>query len=724
MTSLAEQVQGGGRLPPKRRLFDAVAWIALAALILTTATHLVTKPPAMPAYADVRAGWKPSEAWLYDRDGRLLDTERVDFERRRLAWVPLKDISPAVRSAVVRAEDRRFWAHGGVDWLAIAAAVRARLTMGGTGGRSRGASTLPMQLAAFLAPELAQPGQRGWLAKLRQMRAGQALAAHWTHEQMLEAYFNLVPLRGEAQGIGAGANSLFGKRPAEMSRTDAALFAGLLPNPSAGAKALGDRACRIAHAKDCSAIRAAAATLVSGERAARLDPALAPHLATRLLDRPGKRVTTTIDRRIQILAIQAMRRQLAGLGADRVRDGAIVVLDNASGEVLAYVGGVGLESTAAAVDGANAMRQAGSTLKPHLYAQVIERGWLTAASILDDSPVQLDTASGLYVPKNYDHSFKGPVSVRQALASSLNVPAVRTLVIDDVQEFRDRLWALGYHGLVEDGDYYGFSLALGSAEVSLVEQANAFRTFANQGRWSPVHFLIGEDADETRQIVSPAAAFIVGDILSDATARADAFGADSALRLPFWAAAKTGTSKGMRDNWCIGWSDRYTVAVWVGNLEGDSMRAVSGTSGAAPVWRDVMMALHAGHPGKPPAMPGSVEARQIALPGTREPPRREYFLRGTAQTEMAAAPAAARRPRIISPVSGSVYAIDPDIPGDRQRLAVTVSGAVAGHRLILDKRLAGDADAGLQIVPQPGSHVLALVDPGGRTIDRVRFTVR
>ncbi|SKB40233.1 penicillin-binding protein 1C [Sphingopyxis flava] len=707
--------------PRKRRLFDALAWLALALLILTTAAHLLTRPPAMPTYADIRAAWKPSEAWLYDRDGQLLDTERVDFQRRRLAWVPLKDISLAMRKAVVHAEDRRFWAHRGVDWLAIGAAVRARWT----GGPSRGASTLPMQLAAFLAPELAQPGQRSWLAKLRQMRAGRALAARWTREEILEAYLNLVPLRGEAQGIGAGANSLFGKRPAELTRTDAALFAGLLPNPAASAKALGERACRIAEVPDCGPIRAAAATLVSGERAARLDPALAPHLAVRLLDRPGKRVTTTIDRRIQTAAIVALRRQLAGLGADRVRDGAVVVLDNATGDVLAYVGGVGLQSTAAQVDGANARRQAGSTLKPHLYAQVIEKGWLTAASILDDSPVQLDTASGLYVPKNYDHSFKGPVSVRQALASSLNVPAVRTLLIDDVQQFRDRLWALGYRGLVEDGDYYGFSLALGSAEVSLVEQANAFRTFANDGKWSSVNFLAARELREhPRQIVSPAAAFIVGDILADATARADAFGADSALRLPFWAAAKTGTSKGMRDNWCVGWSDRYTVAVWVGNLEGDSMRAVSGTSGAAPVWRDVMMSLHADRPGRPPSMPDGVEMRQIALPGTREPPRREYFLVGTAQAEMAAAPAAARRPRIASPVSGSVFAIDPDIPGDRQRIAVIVTGAAAGHRLILDKRLAGDAEAGLQIVPQPGSHILTLVDPGGRIIDRVRFTVR
>src|SRR3990167_4279415 len=232
--------------PRKRRLRDPLAWLALALLILTTAAHLATKPPAMPAFVAVRADWQPSEAWLYDRDGQLLDSERVDFERRRLAWVPLEDISPAVRTAVVQSEDQRFWSHGGVDWLAVASAVRARLTMGGTGDRSRGASTLAMQLAAFLDPSLAQPGQRDWRTKLRQMRAAQQLAADWSHEQMLEAYFNLLPLRGEAQGIGAGAQSLFGKTPADMTDADAALFAGLLPNPAAGAEALGRRACRIA----------------------------------------------------------------------------------------------------------------------------------------------------------------------------------------------------------------------------------------------------------------------------------------------------------------------------------------------------------------------------------------------------------------------------------------------------------------------------------------------
>mgnify|MGYP002078886582 CR=1 FL=1 len=340
-----------------------------------------------------------------------------------------------------------------------------------------------------------------------------------------------------------------------------------------------------------------------------LDPGLAPHLATKLLRRPGLSVTTTLDTAIQRAAIMALGRQLIGLGETRARDGAVIVLDNASGNVLAYVGGVGGHSTAAQVDGADAPRQAGSTLKPFLYAAAIEAGYLTAASILDDSPVQLDTASGLYVPQNYDRGFKGPVSARSALAGSLNVPAVRTLLLVGVDSFRDRLFDLGYQGLTEDGDYYGFSLALGSAEVTLLEQANAYRTLANGGRWSPLHLRTDDETITARAIVDPVAAWIVSDMMADPGARARTFGLDSALRLPFWAAVKTGTSKAMRDNWCIGFTDRFTVAVWIGNLEGDSMRAVSGTSGAAPVWREIMLALHRDHPGRQPPRPPGIEAR-------------------------------------------------------------------------------------------------------------------
>ncbi|MDQ2878970.1 MAG: penicillin-binding transpeptidase domain-containing protein, partial [Pseudomonadota bacterium] len=581
-----------------------------------------------------------------------------------------------------------------------------------------------MQVAGFLAPGLAAPGARGVWDKMRQMRAAWALEGRWSKDQILEAYLNLAGYRGEAQGIGAAALGLFGKTPDALAKDDALLLAALLPEPQAGAATLTRRACALSHDSDCTRFAGEVASMLGPARRLALDPGLAPHLADRLLTRPGLRMKTTLDFDIQRLAITALKRQLQGLGGSRARDGAVVVLDNASGDVLAYVGGIGGASTAPAVDGANSYRQAGSTLKPFLYAEAIEKGYLTPASILDDSPVQLDTASGLYVPQNYDRGFKGPVSARSALAGSLNVPAVRTLILVGVEAFRDRLWDTGYRGLVEDGEYYGYSLALGSAEVTLLEQANAYRSLANAGRAAPPRLTAADPREPPRAITTPQAAWIVGDMMSDPNARAVTFGLDSALRLPFWAAVKTGTSKAMRDNWCIGFTDRYTVAVWVGNVEGDPMRAVSGTSGAAPVWRDVMLALTAGHSSAQPPRPRGVEQRQVTFADNIEQPRREYFLAGTGMNHIAFAPAESRRPRITNPVSGTVYAIDPDIPPDRQRLAVTVTGAVTAHRLLLDRRDLGAADATPQILAPPGQHRLRLVDIAGHVVDQVLFTVR
>lgn len=688
------------------------------------ALWIATIPPLLPSHQGVVKGWKPSEAWLYDRNGELLDSIRVDFHARRLAWVTLDDMSPELPKAVIGAEDKRFQDHGGIDWLAIASAIKARVD----GSRSRGASTISMQVAAFLAPELASPGQRSWNDKLRQMRAASSLEGGWSKDQILEAYLNMAGFRGEARGIGAASLALFGKDAKSLTHEDSVLLAALLPAPTASAAAIGDRACRLAKDINCQRLKDQAAFMVGQSRQAALDPGLAPHLAAKMLPKAGMKLKTTLDRRIQTVALTALRRQLLGLGGDRARDGAVVVVDNASGAVLAYVGGVGGESTAAAVDGADALRQAGSTLKPFLYGQAIENGYLTPASILDDSPVQLDTASGLYVPQNYDRGFKGPVSVRTALASSLNVPAVRTLLLIGPEAFRDRLWDMGYHGLTEDGQHYGFSLALGSAEVTLLEQAAAYRALALGGVWSPLQIRTGDRPEPARRIMSSPASWLIGDIMADPAARATTFGMDSALKLPFWAAVKTGTSKAMRDNWCVGYTDRYTVAVWVGNLEGDSMRAVSGTSGAAPVWRDVMLALHHDQPGKSPARPAGIVSERVSFAsadlGTSESPRTDYFLAGMAQGKQTMAPPEARRPRITNPVSGSVFALDPDIPSSRQRMAALVSGSVGGHRLILNGRDLGDAGAKPQLLLPPGVYKLALVDLSGKPVDQVRFTMR
>ena len=714
MTEAGNSV-GRGKTVPR-----AIAGAVLALAALAGALDYATLPPPLPDYAQVRRDWRPSEAWLYDRNGELIDSARVDFAARRLAWTPLAEVAPVTRATLLTAEDKRFYGHGGVDLLAMAGAVRDRAR----GRHARGASTLTMQLAGFLAPDLAAPGTRGWRDKLRQARAAWSIERRWTKDQIFEAYLNLAGFRGEAQGVGAAALGLFGKTPEALSRDDSLLLAALLPEPQAAPGRVARRACALAKARDCARFDSAAWSMLGPARSLALDPGLAPHLAARLLTKAGQRVTTTLDARLQRIATIALARQLQGLGAARARDGAVVVVDNATGDVLAYVGGVGGASTAAAVDGANSYRQAGSTLKPFLYAQAIERGYLTPASILDDSPVQLDTASGLYVPQNYDRDFKGPVSARTALAGSLNVPAVRTLLLVGVDPFRDRLWDTGYRGLTEDGQYYGFSLALGSAEVTLLEQVAAYRSVAEGGRWSPLRLTPGAPPTASRAVTTPAAAWIVADILADPNARVATFGLDNALRLPFWAAVKTGTSKALRDNWCIGFSRRYTVGVWVGNLEGDPMHAVSGTSGAAPVWRDVMVAIDLQEAAPEAARPAGVEARAIRFAGGIEQPRREFFVRGTAQAEIASAPVTARRPRITNPVSGSVYALDPDIPVGRQRLAVGVSGAVAAHRLLLDRRDLGAADAHPLMIAGPGRHLLRLVDIGGRIVDQVVFTIR
>ncbi|HSX57303.1 MAG TPA: transglycosylase domain-containing protein, partial [Sphingomonas sp.] len=307
---------------PTHRAWWTGPRIAIAAILSLGALYGVadyaTRPPLLPGHGEAVAAWKPSEAWLYDREGRLLDSARVDFQARRLAWVPLDKVAPAAVEALVAAEDKRFRDHDGIDWWSVAGSVRDRIER----RRARGASTLSMQVAAYLTPGLAAPGSRGLLDKLRQMRAGAALERGWSKDQILEAYLNLAGFRGEAQGIGAAALGLFGKTPEALTRDDGLLLAALLPNPAAGAGEVSRRACALFRASesrdaDCSRFAGAAASMLGPARSLALDPGLAPHLSNRLLTQPGLRVETTIDTRIQRIAIRALRRQLQGLGGTR-----------------------------------------------------------------------------------------------------------------------------------------------------------------------------------------------------------------------------------------------------------------------------------------------------------------------------------------------------------------------------------------------------------------------
>ncbi len=740
--------------------------LALAAWLFLVAGHAA----AAPSFNEVKAGFQPSDTLVTDRHGEVLQRVRTNTSVRKGQWVALQDISPALRTALVLSEDKRFFEHSGVDWRAVSAAAWANVW----NSKTRGASTITMQLAGLLDEDLKRgAGGRSVVQKIGQTVSAQLLESSWRKDQVLEAYLNLVPFRGELVGIDALSQTLFGKSANGLDNREAAVAVALVRAPNARPQQVTQRACSVlkalqaaATAADCDGLDLfAQATLQRRDYGA--SEGLAPHLAQRLLGAQRNAtqsgsLRTTLAAPLQRFAVQTLQQQLRELQARHVEDGAIVVLDNATGEVLAWVGSSGALSRAAEVDGVTALRQPGSTLKPFLYAEAIAERRITAASLLDDAGTQIQTSGGLYIPQNYDHHFKGWVSARTALGASLNVPAVRTLVMVSPDAFHKQLTALGLP-LKETGDYYGYSLALGSAEVSLLQLTNAYRALANGGRLGAVQFTPGARA-ETRPVLDARAAFIVGDILSDSNARARTFGTDSLLATRFWTAVKTGTSKDMRDNWAVGYSQRYTVGVWVGNASGAPMWDVSGTTGAAPIWAAVMGFLHRGQPSRAPTPPAGLvhlavnfstppatssaigtaplpALQQVALTdrsGGYEAPRQEWFIEGTQQTRFglagdplgASTKAAHAQPgsqskqssaRILSPANGTIIALDPDIPPTRQRLSLQAQGT--GLRWLMDgKPLAKGNSA--QWLPWPGRHVVQLLSGSGELLDEIRIEVR
>jgi penicillin-binding protein 1C len=535
-----------------------------------------------------------------------------------------------------------------------------------------------MQLAGLLDEDLGRAGGgRSMAQKLGQTVSAVQLERGWSKDQILEAYLNTVPFRGEIVGIDALSRTLFGKASNGLDAREAVVAAALVRAPNATPALVAQRACEVMRAvepsqkPDCEALDMFTRAALQ-RHAFDASEGVAPHLAGQVLREAsgtqGHTLWSTARAPLQRFALAALQRHLRELRGRNVEDGALVVLDNANGEVLAWVGSSGSLSRAAEVDGVLAARQPGSTLKPLLYAQAIGERRLTAASLLDDSSAQISTAGGLYIPQNYDRQFKGYVSVRTALASSLNVPAVRTLVMLSPEAFARQLRAAGLP-LRESGDYYGYSLALGGAEVSLLALTNTYRTLANGGRFSTTHALLAAAAPARpaafTQAIDAGAAFIVGDILSDANARARTFGLDSVLGTRFWTAVKTGTSKDMRDNWAVGWSQRYTVGVWVGNASGAPMWDVSGTSGAAPVWAEVMNFLHRQEPSRATAPPPGVVQASVRFDNALEAQRSEWFIAGTQQAVYSmdrTVPTDAASARITAPVDGTIIAPDPTFP--------------------------------------------------------------
>jgi len=709
-----------------------LSWICLLCLLTGPAISLARVD--LPSYTEVKASHETSEAWMLDRQGHLLQTVRVDKTRRSLPWVKLTDLSPAMTDALIASEDKRFMDHSGVDWKAMVGAIWTNLVE----QQRRGGSTITMQLVGLLDPALHRVADgRSLKQKWQQIHEAQELEKSWTKEQILEAYLNLVSFRGDLTGIAAASTGMFAKYPSGLDRNEASILAALLRGPNAKPGLVSKRACGIANANgqaSCELIDSLAWTALAQRAALDIQNQLAPHLAQHLSLKSGQHIRTSLDANLQKFALTTLRQKLTELQDRHVEDGAVLVLDNTTGEILAWVGSSDTTSQAAEVDGVTALRLPGSTLKPFLYGLAIDRRLLTAASPLEDSPLVLDTPVGQYVPQNYERDFKGWVSVRTALGSSLNVPAVRTLLLLGVDRFYSGLKDFGFSTLIHDSDFYGYSLALGGSEVTLLDLTNAYRSLANGGilkpvTWVPLDNKTHKTLSNGKRVISEQAAFIISDMLGDKAARGLTFGLSSPLETIGYASVKTGTSKDMRDNWCMGYTDRYTVGVWVGNASGEPMRDVSGVSGAAPIWQAIMNYLQQSQPGKAPRKPDGVESKLVHFEQAIEPDRREVFLAGTAQDRIVMAQSATLSAHIEGPGNGAILARDPDIPAERQKVRFSITGEGKALDWYINDNPAEsswlDADGSLLWpLTAKGAYRITAQSHDGKVIDAMFVTVK
>lgn len=658
--------------------------LCAACLLAGTAAHALA-----PDFDTVRNAWRSSEARLLDRHGEPLAEVRVDFDERRLDWVSARALSQPLVRALLVAEDKRFLQHDGVDWQALAGATWDNLWRALEGRRPRGASTLTMQLAGLIDPALRLQGTRRSVGqKWDQAAAARQIERRWNKAQILEAYFNLAPFRSELRGIGAASRGLFGKDPDAIDPVEAVLLAALLRGPNASADKVAMRACAVAKrldpVPDCRDIRTRADAVLSQRY--RIEPRWqdATALARRLLREPGEQRPTTLDARLQ-------RRALQALGSAR-DDTSVVVLDNLTGEVRVWGGGPDTADTVL-------QRQpTGSALQPFLYGMAIEQRWLTAASVLDDSPAFVTLPLPPGMP---DGEPRGAVSVRTALGLGADIPAlrVRALIGDDALDA-----TLQAHGLA--------AVSKGGTRASLIELANAYRTFASTGLWSawrlePVTAADVLPASPAQRLWSPAAAWIVGDLLTVRPTEGD-----PALRP--WAAMMNGRSADRSVWWSVGFTRHYTVAL-------RAPRPVAAT------WLALIDALD-GPSFEPaferPGAPPGVERVRVQFEPAIEPARDEYFLPGTQQAFVdATVRDVAGRPRIVLPTSG-VKLVSAAIPAGRQTLLFEARPPLPGLVWMINGEHLPAVEGRALWSPRPGRHRLALLDAAGLQVESMEFEVR
>ncbi len=605
--------------------------------------------------------------------------------------------------ATLATEDSRFFYHPGVDPLAILRATWQNYQAGGE--IMSGGSTLTQQVARNL---LMQPSERYERTLRRKIReAWLALQIEWRYSkaEILHLYLNQTYYGHFAFGLEAAAQNFFAKPAAQLSRAECALLAGLVQYPSGYDPLIDPEAAQqrqqtvLRLMRDAGFVEATDLAQIVAEPLryrSRLFKIAAPHFVMMVQDllakqlgvdrlrQGGLEIRTTLDLGLQQEAEAAVRRRLAQLncrldgretlaacaaenGERRVQNAAAVIIDAESGEILAMVGSPDYfdASIGGNVNAVLSLRQPGSAIKPFTYAAALDRAWsaqaglsqpLTPASILPDLPTTFPGGRGddlttggesTYLPKNYDLRYHGPVSVREALANSYNIPAVAVLHQIGVPTLQSLATRAGIRSFTGD---YGLALTLGGGEVSLLDLTRAYGIFARGGHrlettailaigdWrlgTGIETLVSNRPSPP--IIAPETAYLITDILSDPVARIPAYGERSVLNLPFPAAAKTGTTTDWRDNWTVGYSHTRLVGVWVGNADNTPMGGVSGVDGAGPIWHDLMIATHRTPP--PPFVrpPRVVELSICAPSGLLPTPdcprlRRERFLAGTQPT--------------------------------------------------------------------------------------------
>jgi 1A family penicillin-binding protein len=642
----------------RRQEGPSFASVALVSILSVVLLFLVAVCGLAAAYVTIAADLPSPEALraqsasfvstrIYDRDGHLLH-EIMDPSGGRRILVPYEQISPHLINATVATEDERFWQHPGVDPIAFLRAVwynvQEREIVSGF-------SSIPQQVArlVLLSPE--ERTQQTLRRKIREVVLASEISRRYTKREILEIYLNEINYGNLAYGIEAAADTYFGKKASELTLAEAALLAGLPQAPAYWDPYTDlDRARRrqavvldlMVEVGYISAAEAEAAKAEELQLQPRQFNVEAPHFViwvqqlleqkygADVLYRSGLRVTTTLDSRLQAIAQEEAQAQVAKLQDRHATNAALVAVKPDSGEVLAMLGSADFNDPE--IDGqvnvALRLRQPGSSIKPVTYAAAFEKGWTPATLIWDVQTEFTDALGRPYVPRNYDGKEHGPVLVRQALAQSLNIPAVKTLDFVGLPAMLDMAHRMGIESLNRPD--YGLSLTLGGGDVTLLEMAGAYAVLANEGRRvPPVAILRIEDATgrvieeyrppEGEQVLSPQYAYLLTDILSDNSARAPMFGENNVLRLSRPAAAKTGTTDDWRDSWTLGYTPELVAGVWVGNADNTPMNKVTGAGGAGPIWHNFMERALAEQPPTQFPRPQGIEVFEISMDAGSQP---------------------------------------------------------------------------------------------------------